>query len=183
MNYFAVIDVETSWDNEVMSIGVVVAATKTFQWKEIRYYVIDPVYRTGGMFAYALRLKGKDTVICKRKDAIANLINVLQKYDVTSIFAYNAKFDYTHLPELHSFTWYDIMQKAAYRQYNHAIPSTAQCCSTGRLKSGYSVEKIMRMLKGLDEYCETHNALLDAYDELEIMKLLKIDVSEYESLI
>ena len=182
MNYFAVIDVETSWDNEVMSIGVVVADAKTFCWKETRYYVIDPVYRMGGMYTYALRLKSKDTVICKRKDAIADLINLLQKYDVTSIFAYNAKFDYTHLPELHSFTWYDIMQKAAYRQYNPAIPSTAQCCSTGRLKSGYSVEKIMRMLKGLDEYCETHNALIDAYDELEIMKLLKIEITEYQKL-
>ena len=61
-----------------------------------------------------------------------------------SIFAYNAKFDYSYLPELHGFEWYDIMQKAAYRQYNPAIPSTAQCCSTGRLKSGYTVEKIGR---------------------------------------
>jgi hypothetical protein len=38
------------------------------------------------------------------------------------------------------------------------------------------------MLKGLDEYCETHNALIDAYDELEIMKLLKIEITEYQKL-
>lgn len=69
------------------------------------------------------------------------------------------------------YIWHDIMRIAAYRQYNPMIPTSAECCKTGRLKRGYGVENIMRMI-GNKDYIETHNALLDARDELEIMRLL-----------
>ena len=71
---------------------------------------------------------------------------------IDMLFAYNAKFDYNHLPELKEYNWYDIMRIAAYKQYNHAIPETLQFCKTGRLKSDYGVEPIMKMLSGNRRY-------------------------------
>ena len=59
------------------------------------------------------------------------------------------------------------MRLAAYRQHNPRIPATAELCSTGRLKRGYGVEDMLRLLSGNRGYRESHNALLDALDELE----------------
>ena len=73
----------------------------------------------------------------------------------------------------------DIMRLAAYRQFNPCIPSDAECFSTGRMKRGYGVEPMLRMLSGRRSYYETHNALHDAMDELEIMRLLGYRPEEY----
>ena len=99
-----------------------------------------------------------------------------------SIFAYNACFDWNHLRELRHFDWYDIMRLAAYRQHNPKIPANADCCSTGRLKRGYGVEPILRLLSNNHTYHETHDALYDALDELEIIRLLNYDLTYYQPL-
>ena len=95
------------------------------------------------------------------------------------MFAYNAAFDYRHLPELSHLVWYDIMKLAAYRQHNSKIPGNADCYNTGRLKRGYGVESIYRLLSEDFSYFEMHNALTDAIDELEIMRLLNHKRSKY----
>ncbi len=183
MRYFAVIDTETNWHDAVMSVGTVIADRKTFCAVDAKYHVLTPEYRLGGMYSDVLfpdaRLK---PVICSREAAMRELLAWLKEYDVEAIFAYNAVFDRTHLPELGEFRWYDIMKRAAYRQYNPKIPHTAECCSTGRLKRGYGVEAIMRMLSGDCSYCETHNAICDALDELEIMRFLAHDPQAYAAL-
>jgi hypothetical protein len=101
---------------------------------------------------------------------------------VSGIFAYNAGFDYHHLPELSKFTWYDIMQIAAYRQYNPKITNQSECCKTGRLKRNFGVENMYRLLNADDTYNEKHNALTDAFDELKIMELLNRKSHEYIKL-
>ena len=53
------------------------------------------------------------------------------------------------------------------------------CCSTGRLKRGYGVEAMLRLLSRNRTYRETHNAFFDAMDELKIMALLGHDLSRY----
>ena len=45
---------------------------------------------------------------------------------------------------------------------------------------GYGVEDVLRMLSGNKRYSETHNAVSDALDELEIMRLLGHGISAYE---
>jgi len=104
------------------------------------------------------------------------------KHGIASIFAYNACFDRNHLPELRDFDWYDIMRLAAYRQYNPKIPANADCYSTGRLKRGYGVEAMLRLLSGSRTYRESHNAYFDAIDELEIMSLLGHHITKYRPL-
>ena len=109
-------------------------------------------------------------------------LRFLATHDVATIFAYNAAFDYRHLPELSHLSWHDIMKLAAYRQRNPKILSCAECYGTGRLKRGYGVESVDNpMLSGDYGYCEMHNALTDAIDELEIMRLMSLELDRYAS--
>ncbi len=179
MEYFAVLDTETTWGDEIMSIGIVIGEKNTFIPITAQYYVIEPTYKQGGAYSYMLNLKEKSTILCKKEEAIEGIKTLLKKYDVTSIFAYNATFDCTHLPELNCYIWYDIMRIAANRQYNIAIPATAECYKTGRLKRNYGVQSIMCLLSRDRTYCESHNALYDAFDELKIMRLLNVEIERY----
>lgn len=175
------IDTETNWYNEVMSIGVVVAEKATFQKVAAFYAVFDPEYRVGGMFSDVLALKGrtiKDS-LCSREHAMERILAALKKYEVSQIFAYNANFDRGLLKELSDYRWFDIMRLAAYRQFNQKIPACADCYQTGRLKRNYGVEPMLRMLSGNCGYEEIHNALYDAIDELEIMRLLEQPLDAY----
>ncbi len=179
MDKFAVIDTETNWNDAVMSIGVVIADSETKEKIDSVYYIIDPEYRVGGMYSNELRLNGKEVCVTDRKQALKEIHAWLKTYDVQKLFAYNASFDKKHLPEYSMYEWYDIMRLAAYRQYNRAIPKTADCCRTGRLKRGYGVEDVLRMFGTKSAYRETHNAVLDAEDELEIMRLLGHEIGAY----
>lgn len=102
-----------------------------------------------------------------------------EKYQIRSLFAYNASFDKNLLKELVSYRWFDIMRIAAYRQYNDKIPASVECCKTGKMKRNYGVEPMMQLLSGNSKYMEVHNALYDSIDELEIMRLLGKSLEEY----
>ena len=176
----AVIDTETNWADEVMSMGVALSDSAELRPLGGRYYVLTPEYMVGGMYSGVLRLKEPGrTMLCSRQEALENLQEWLKEQKVQAIFAYNARFDLTHLPELASYAWYDIMRVAPYRQYNPFIPAGADCCSTGRLRRNYGVEALLQMMTGHASYRESHNALLDALDELTIMRLLGHDVNVY----
>ncbi len=177
---FAVIDTETNWNDQVMSIGAVIADLETKEPIDSLYYIIDPEYRVGGMYANKLRLGEKGVRVANRRQALKAMKRWLDYYHVEKLFAYNASFDKKHLPEYAGYEWYDIMRLAAYRQYNGAISGSAECYKTGRLKRGYGVESILKMLSGDRRYRETHNAVLDAEDELRIMQLLGHDIGEYD---
>ncbi len=180
MDRFAVIDTETNWNDEVMSIGVVVADSETMEKIDSVYYIIDPAYRVGGMYSSELRLDEKGVVVTDRKQTLDGIEQWLAAYQVRKLFAYNASFDKKHLPEYTKYEWYDIMRLAAYRQYNRAIPDTVDCYGTGRMKCGYGVENILRMFRNNMGYRETHNAVLDAEDELQIMQLLGHGLQKYD---
>lgn len=183
MGYFAVIDTETNWENRVMSIGTIIADCGTFKPIDVKYHVLTPEYEVGGMYAGVLFPDGRlRPVLCTRPQAMADLLAWLERYQVTAMYAYNAAFDHNHLPELGTLRWYDIIRMAAYRQHNPKIPRNADCCGTGRLKRNYGVQPMLRLLSGNGTYCETHNALYDAMDELEIMRLLNYPPDAYIQL-
>lgn len=183
MGYFAVIDTETNWIDQVMSIGTVIADGDSFRIVDGKYHVISPEFQIGGMYEGQLfsdaRLK---PAVCTRRQALEEIRFWLQSFGVADLYAYNACFDRNHLPELGDFVWHDIIRMAAYRQHNPHIPADADCCRTGRLKRNYGVEPMLRLLSGQGSYHETHNALLDAMDELEIMHLLGIHPGDYIKL-
>lgn len=180
MSRFAVVDTETTWGDAVMSIGTVIAESETFELIDKRYYILTPFKDHGGMYTYALYANNiKPDLECPRKKAMVELRQFLSDNEVAAMFAYNAAFDYRHLPELRHLAWYDIMKVAAYRQHNLRIPHCAECYGTGRLKRGYGVESIYRMLSENLEYREMHNALTDAMDELIIMRMLNPELGKY----
>lgn len=182
MGTFAVIDTETNWADQVMSIGCCLADTETFQILGTKYHILMPEITVGGMYSSALLPKDLRPIVCTREEAAADLLAWFSAQGVRSLFAYNASFDRNHLPELSSLAWHDIMRLAAYRQHNPKIPCTAPVCSTGRLKRGFGVEPMLRLLSEDPTYHETHNALLDALDELEILRLLRHPLSDYPML-
>lgn len=180
MSRFVVIDTETTWVDDVMSIGAVVADDADFSLIDSRYYLIDPYYRAGGMYSSVLHMRGTPReYIAERDEVAADMKQWLWTHSVNTIYAYNASFDKKHLPEFHDFLWHDIMKIAAYRQYNKWIPESAQCCKTGRLKTNYGVESIYRMLSGNSRYNEKHNGWYDAVDELKIMEMLAYPLEVY----
>ena len=183
MGYFAVIDTETNWADEVMSIGTVIAERDGFRPVAGKYHILLRECEIGGMFESTLYL---DTpvapILCQREEAIRDLTGWFREWGIREIFAYNAGFDKKHLPELSAYSWHDIMALAAYRQYNPKISPYADCCSTGRLKRGYGVEDMLRMLTGNYSYHETHNAYFDAREELEILRLLGHPLEKYKAI-
>ncbi len=183
MGYFAVIDTETNWADQVMSIGTVIAEEESFTKVDAKYHILPIECQIGGMYENTLFIETPvSPILCTRAQAIEELRNWFQTYRVRDIFAYNACFDRNHLPELRDFAWHDIMRLAAYRQFNCKIPASADCCATGRLKRGYGVEPMLRLLSGSCTYRESHNAFYDALDELEIMKLLAYPLGTYQPI-
>ena len=180
MGRFAVIDTETNWGDQVMSIGTVIADIDTLHPIDAKYHILTPEYMVGGMYSDTLFMDSRLLPnLCSRREALQDLKAWFAAYDVDSLFAYNACFDRNHLPELRDYHWYDIMRLAAYRQTNPKIPRDADCFSTGRLKRGYGVGAMLRLLSGNCTYCETHNAVGDALDELQIIRLLGHKLDKY----
>lgn len=179
---FAVIDTETNWDNALMSIGVAIADGKTMRPLDAKYFIITPEFERGGIYEGSLFIVDKYEMLM-RHELESELTAYLEANGIKRIFAYNARFDHGLLPELSAYIWYDIMAVAAYRQFNKSIPDCADCYKTGRLKRGFGVEPILRMLSGEKDYFETHNAVVDALDELTIMRLLAHPISVYECAI
>ena len=109
MDYFAVIDTETNWNNEVMSIGVVIEKD-TFKKVDDLYFIFDPEYKIGGMFSMVLPVKGRapKDLLFTRKIAMEKFKEAFEKYGVKDLFAYNGTFDKNLLNELASYRWFDI---------------------------------------------------------------------------
>ena len=105
MDYFAVIDTETNWNNEVMSIGAVIAEKDTFKKVDDLYFIFDPEYKIGGMFSMVLPVKGGEhkDILFTRKIAMEKFKEAFEKYSVKDLFAYNASFDKNLLSELASY--------------------------------------------------------------------------------
>ena len=144
------------------------------------YYIFEPEVMIGGYFSSVVHMRNLTEKVCSRKEAMKEIRDYLFSKKVKKILAYNAKFDLGHLSELADFEWYDIMRLAAYKQYNSLIPDFLPGSKTGRLKTNYGVEPIMRLLTGDSSYCEVHNAVLDAVDELKTARLLGHGIEKYE---
>lgn len=196
-NTIAVIDTETTWNDvmrlkygakfmdAVFSIGIVIADKNTFDILKCAYYILTPECQENGMYVEKLNLAPNNiTKQCTREDCVKDITMIFDKYNIHDIFAYNASFDYRHLPELHEYAWHDIMSKSAYRDSNQYLSSIdAQSFhANGRLKRGYGVEDVYRLINQDDYFVETHNALFDAMDELVIMQKLKHHPDTYCSL-
>lgn len=176
-NNIAIIDTETNWDNEVMTLGLVIA-NQNLEIISQTYFIFTPQISRCGKYIEKVSLRKSDFKN-NRQNCMNKVNEILKENEVDSIFAYNGVFDKEHLTELKDYNWYDIMKVAAYKQYNPRLPQDAEFCKTGRLKKGYGVEDIYRMLSGNDKYEETHNAIIDAYDEVMVMRFIGLQPVAY----
>jgi len=64
MPYFAVIDTETNWMDQVMSIGTVIADAGTFRPVAAKYHILPAYCEAGGMYYDALFLETPVKPIC-----------------------------------------------------------------------------------------------------------------------
>lgn len=176
---YAVIDTETNYLNQVISIGIVIFTYKTYKIIQSLYYVIKPNYYTDGLYTSRLFSKEIKEKITTYESALIEIQEIFKENNIKAIFAYNARFDYRYFPKLHIYPWIDIMVIAANKNYNDSLPEFAQYCKNGRLKSGYGVEPIYRYLSKRS-YFEVHNAFYDAVDELEIIKMLDKNIDVYD---
>lgn len=179
-----VIDTETNYSDEVISIGAAIVDARSYDVIETLYLIVYPECLKPAMFSDELEIEGVNIDLKdKRNKCIKKVKELLIKHDVDNIFAYNACFDRYHLPELSNYNWYDIMKIAAYRQYNPTLIGHGCFYSTGRLIRGYGVENVLKLLRKkhhLKTYKEVHNAVNDAIDEAEVMKLLEHSITTYE---
>jgi hypothetical protein len=181
INKIAVVDIETNFDDDIVSLGIVIGDAKTYRVVDAKYFVINPAYKVWGMYnSYLWMNHSYGIKECSWDIAINEIKTFLNKYGVKDIFAYNASFDYRHIPELAEYYWYDIMKIAAYKQHNPHLSPRLEYCGTGRLKTNYGVESIIRMLTASRTYIEKHHALFDAIDELKIMELLGLPINNYK---
>ena len=83
---FAVIDTETTWTDEVMSIGIVVADGTAKKEINSKYYIISPEFRSGGMFSGTINDAPKEkTCVVTRKEALKDIDEFLRKESVNII--------------------------------------------------------------------------------------------------
>ncbi|MBG0730784.1 hypothetical protein [Mycoplasma sp. 'Moose RK'] len=185
---FAVIDIETNYENQIFSVGVVIADSTNFNLVDKRYWILENNLLVGGMYKHKIlaplpaEFKNETIRIQTHKAMINQLIKFLNYYNVEDWFSYT-KFDFKYLPELHNlFKYNDISLAAKSKKFNKHIPSNAETSKNGNLKKGWNVEHMYRMVSKDEHYVETHNALLDAIDELRIMKFLELDFKTFQTL-
>ena len=85
MDKFAVIDTETNWNDEVMSIGVVVADAETKKEIDSVYHIIEPEYRVGGMYSNELQFDKKKTRVINRRQTLNEIKEWLNIYGVRKL--------------------------------------------------------------------------------------------------
>lgn len=178
-----VIDSETNYDDEIISIGALIVDACCFDVIDSLYLIVYPECLKPAMFKDELNIKGVRVDLKDSRSKCLNRLNsFLESYGINDLFAYNAYFDYHHLSELNRYNWFDIMRIAAYKQYNPSLIGHGSFFSTGRLIRGYGVEKVLNILKKkhhIKTSKELHNALEDAKDEALIMKLLELSIDAY----
>lgn len=181
MSTFAVIDTETNYNREVMSIGILVADSSNFEIIDSRYYILSLEVARGGKYSNRIYHTSHEHIKGSRHGVMNHLERWLEFHSVNDLYAYNAGFDKGGLPELNSYRWHDIMRIAANKNHNPYIPDDLPCNKNGKLKKGFGVEPMLQMMYD-EDYIETHIAILDAIDELKIMELLGHPIHFYPKI-
>lgn len=169
-SYIAIIDTETGdtiYQNDTLvSFGIIILnpmlqVVQTF-YSKVKNNASYIMYEKG-------LYMGTDTPVCTTNKAIDIIHQFLKHYRIQQLMAYNAPFDRNVLQRnglSRQVDWFDLMPPARNIQTNRHITPDMKLFSTGNLRKGYSVDK---MLKYVLNVSETHNAMVDALDESLIL--------------
>jgi DNA-binding XRE family transcriptional regulator len=184
MEKIIVIDTETVTSKYgLLSVGAVVLERYGDKVNQLdTYFGFSNEFEHGFYFAQQKDYAKRHGVKRQSRCAIeAELSDLVCRYGVKTVYAYNAHFDKAvasaYLPSLKC-SWCDLMHPARqvlasaehFAAYKRINPYVELTCS-GVLKTGYSVDCVGRYL-GLPQ--ETHVAIEDAQMETEIAIRLKL---------
>jgi len=180
--YVIVIDTETvTGKYGLISVGAVVLECDGGRFAQVEaYFGFSDEYNSGFYYAQQKAYAKRNKVNRKPRSEIeAELADIINRYDISVAYAYNAWFDKAvakaYLPSL-QLKWLDLMQPARavlagaehYPAYRRLYPD-AELTYGGILKRGYSVDNVGRYL-GLQP--ETHVAIEDVQMEIIIAERL-----------
>ena len=94
-----VIDTETTWENNLMTVGAV-AANSNFEILDMFYGGIDSALKRGGKYSYIVKEKKLEMDRTTEDKLLTSLYEFYKKNNCEKIFAYNATFDKRLLPSL-----------------------------------------------------------------------------------
>jgi hypothetical protein len=174
----AIIDTKTNYIDNAISVGVAIVNTNNWQLQQAQYYLISPELINNHQYDNLNIAHVYKSYFGQLSDVENHIRKLLSDYNVTNIYAYNATFVFQSLPGLQLYFWYDIMKIAAYKQYNKYLPQNIEYLENGRIKYGYGIKNIMEYLTQT-YFFYTNHALYDVLDEIRIMKMLELNIEEY----
>ena len=180
------------YNNYVFDIGGVVYNTDSHQIEKKFRYIIEEIYNDEKLrenyyfgkerFKECYLDKEKKLEIIKFKNAIKNIDNIIDTYNIDNIAAFNIRFDDTSINDtskklkvklnhFNSCNKVDIYHMAC-QAINHSEAYIAFCVENGKVSEkgniSANVEAIYSFLMGDTSYEEEHTALDDAIDEAVI---------------
>lgn len=178
----AVLDIETTYSDNIISVGVAIGYSNTFEKIDEKYFVFPEYLNEKALFTDRVYwVEAERITECPKAEGIKQIREFLDEHNIKKIYAFNAGFDYRHLPELHDYSWHDIMRVAKNPTLYDGLSDCVKFTSEGLIKN-CGAELVLRMLKKDDTYTELHNGLTDAIDELEIMRLLGVSIEVYDEV-
>lgn len=177
LDFFAIIDTKTNYYGNAISIGVVVVNSH-FEIQQAQYYLIpeelihDHNHKDDFDIIHVYK-----TYFGRLFDCENHIRTLMNQYNITNIYAYNAFYVKKSLPEMNNYNWFDIAKVATYKQYNHELPLDADYDENGQLLR-YAMKNVIELMMKTYYKCVNH-ALYNALDELKIMKLIGLPIEKY----
>lgn len=174
----AVLRTMTNSEGSLCAVGVVI--TNTADWRPIAEYryVIAPEAETADQDVLFLPVE-KDCICtsCRSEHLLFRLKQMLSEEKVQYIVSYGSSARF-FLPGI-DLPWLDIQNVSAYRKYNPFIPKKAKLYRNGRMKSGYGMEAMMRIVTGDKSYIRTGNPVRDCEADLCILERIHPDLGTF----
>ena len=178
LEYVAIIDTKTNYLGNAISIGVAIVNAQ-FEIQQAQYYLIpeELMNEHASKDDYDIVHVYK-TYYGRLFDCQNHIRTILNQYNITNIYAYNAFYVKQTLPEMNNYNWFDVARIATYKQYNHKIPINTKCDENGQLLR-YTLSNVMELMTN-GYYRYVNHALYNALDIIQLMKYIGLSIDKYE---
>ena len=175
-DYIAVIDSKDNFEGYPISIGIVIINSNTYDIQHAQYYLLPESLVVDGMFNSLVETHHVYQTYFGTLTYVENHIRtLLKRFNITSIYAYNARFVFNVLPGLQRYDWYDIMPVANNKYDNKLLPESEEYRGDGTLKYLCGVHSILSKITNMSVRCSYH-AMYDALDVVKLIKCMSVPV-------
>lgn len=175
----AIIDAKDNFEGCPISVGVVIVNTTNYDIQQAQYYLMPESLVVDGMFNAMAETHHVYPTYFGTLDYVENHIRTLLKnFNVTNIYAYNARFIFNVLPGLQKYHWYDIMPVANNKNDNVLLPNNEEYRMDGTLKYLCGVHAILTKITNMSIHCSYH-AMYDALDIVKLMRCMSVPLIKF----